>query len=290
MWPFKQSAVFIRFEANENRQGIVVTDQAEDVEIQVELSNGVAEIRLNRPARLNSFTSSMHLSLRQTLKELEQSTDCRCLLLTGNGRGFCTGQDLNHRDPRKSTSRPDLEDTLTHQFNPLISTIRGLRMPVICAVNGVAAGAGANLALACDIVLAAESASFIQSFARVGLIPDAGGSWMLPRLVGEARAKAIAMTGKPVKARLACEWGMIWQVLPDDELLTAARQLANELAAGPTLGIAATKQAIQDAYQETFHQHLQNEARWQGELGRSNDYAEGVVSFLEKRNPDFTGT
>lgn len=268
-----------------------MTNQAEADEIQIELKDLVAEIRLNRPARLNSFTESMHASLRQALQELEQSEDCRCLLLTGNGRGFCTGQDLNDRDPRKSGSAPDLEDTLTRQFNPLISTIRALQMPVVCAVNGVAAGAGSNLALACDIVLAAESASFIQSFARVGLLPDAGGSWMLPRLIGEARAKAIAMTGKPVKADQACHWGMIWQVCPDAELLATARQLAIQLAGGPTLGIAATKHAIQDAYQEpSFNQHLKKEASLQGQLGRSSDYAEGVVSFLEKRDPVFTGS
>lgn len=258
--------------------------------ILVQLQDGVGEITLNRPERLNSFTEAMHISLRASVTELEQTPDCRCLLLTGSGRGFCTGQDLNDRDPRKSASPPDLEGTLTRQFNPLISTIRNLPMPVICAVNGVAAGAGANLALACDIVMAARSASFIQSFARVGLIPDAGGTWILPRLVGEARAKAIALTGKPVSATQACDWGMIWEVHDDEELLTRARKQAQQLANGPTRGIARTKQAIQDAHLETFEQHLQKEARWQGELGRSDDYAEGVLSFLEKRDPVFRGS
>ncbi len=266
-----------------------MTDEAEAA-IQIEVKDQVAEVRLNRPARLNSFTESMHKDLKQALRDIEQSLECRCVLLTGNGRGFCTGQDLNDRDPRKSGTPPDLEKTLTQQFNPLISAIRTLPKPVVCAVNGVAAGAGANLALACDIVLAAESASFIQSFARVGLLPDAGGSWILPRLVGEARAKAIAITGKPVKADQALQWGMIWQVCPDDQLLATARQLAKQLAAGPTKGISATKQAIQDAYEEPFTQHLQKEAKWQGQLGRSNDYAEGVLSFLEKRDPNFSGS
>ena len=268
---------------------IKVTNESDSKSIKVDVQDLVAEVTLNRPDRLNSFTASMHTLLREKLDSLEKSDSCRCLLLTGSGRAFCTGQDLNDRDPRKSATPPDLEHTLTHQFNPLIKTIRSMRMPVICAVNGVAAGAGANLALACDIVLGAQSASFIQSFARVGLLPDAGGSWMLPRLIGEARAKAIAMTGEPVTASKASEWGMIWQVHDNDNLLPAARQLARQLAQGPTKGIAATKQAIQDAYLEPFDKHLEKEAIWQGELGRSQDYAEGVISFLEKREAEFLG-
>ncbi len=267
-----------------------MTDIPAESPVLVKLQNQVGEITLNRPQRLNSFTEAMHQSLRESLNTMEQSPDCRCLLLTGSGRGFCTGQDLNDRDPRKAGSPPDLEATLTKQFNPLILAIRNLRMPVVCAVNGVAAGAGANLALACDIVMAARSASFIQSFARVGLIPDAGGSWILPRLVGEARAKAIAITGKPVTATQALDWGMIWEVHEDEALLMAARKLAQQLAQGPTRGIAKTKQAIQDAYKENFDQHLRQEAEWQGELGRSDDYAEGVMSFLEKRDPVFRGS
>jgi len=175
-------------------------------------SNHLAEITLNRPDRLNSFTSSMHKLLYSQLEALEQSDDCRAILLTGSGRAFCTGQDLNDRDPRKLDGPPDLKTTLTEQFNPLVQKLRGLNKPVICAVNGVAAGAGANLALACDVVFAASSAKFIQSFAKVGLLPDAGGSWMLPHLIGEARAKAIAMSGLAVTAQQAADWGMIWQV------------------------------------------------------------------------------
>lgn len=252
-------------------------------------SNHLAEITLNRPDRLNSFTSSMHKLLYSQLEALEQSDDCRAILLTGSGRAFCTGQDLNDRDPRKLDGPPDLKATLTEQFNPLVQKLRGLNKPVICAVNGVAAGAGANLALACDVVFAASSAKFIQSFAKVGLLPDAGGSWMLPHLIGEARAKAIAMSGLAVTAQQAADWGMIWQVCQDDSLMEQARDFANTLANGPSRGIVATKHAIQQSCDESFEQHLIKEAQWQGELGRSHDYREGVLAFLEKRTPDFTG-
>lgn len=252
-------------------------------------SNHLAEITLNRPDRLNSFNPSMHKLLYSELEALEQSEDCRAILLTGTGRAFCTGQDLNDRDPRKLDGPPDLEATLTEQFNPLVKKLRGFAKPVICAVNGVAAGAGANLALACDVVFAAESAKFIQSFAKVGLLPDAGGSWMLPRLIGEARAKAVAMSGLAVTARQAANWGMIWQSCEDDALMQQTREFALALANGPTRGIAATKHAIQQSSDASLEQHLTREAQWQGELGRSHDYREGVLAFLEKRTPEFTG-
>ena len=180
----------------------IADNTGEVSELLIEHYQGVVQLTLNRPQRLNSFTASLHSQLYQTLTELRDAPDCRAILLTGSGRAFCTGQDLNDRDPRNQAKKPDLEKTLTEQFNPLIQLIRALPKPVVCAVNGVAAGAGANLALACDIVMAADSARFIQSFAKVGLIPDAGGSWMLPRLIGEARAKAIAMTGQAVTCLL----------------------------------------------------------------------------------------
>ena len=248
-----------------------------------------AEITLNRPDRLNAFTTEMHLALREAIERLrDQGT--RAILLTGAGRGFCAGQDLADRDPDKMESAPDLSQTLTHFYNPLVRLIRALEFPVVCAVNGVAAGAGANIALACDIVLAAESASFIQSFARVGLVPDSGGTWTLPHLVGQARAKALALTGTPVTATQAAEWGMIWKAVPDQVLMTEARDLTAALGHGPTLGLGLTKQAIQAAADNSIDAQLELEARYQKICGESSDYAEGVSAFLRKRSADFKGS
>tara|TARA_R110002020_G_scaffold177219_1_gene369983 strand:- start:825 stop:1616 length:792 start_codon:yes stop_codon:yes gene_type:complete len=252
-------------------------------------SGGVLEITLNRPDRLNSFNDEMHGALAACLDMARDDTRCRAVLLTGAGRGFCAGQDLSARDPAKMDGPPDLGDTLTRFYNPLIRRIRSLEKPIVCAVNGVAAGAGANLALACDIVLAARSAKFIQSFARVGLIPDAGGSWMLPRLIGEARAKAIAMTAEPVTAERAEHWGMIWKTYDDAELMTEARALAAKLAAGPTFGLGKMKRLIQQAAGQPLDEHLDLEAQTQRECGFSADYAEGVSAFLAKREPRFGG-
>ena len=201
------------------------------------------EITLNRPDRLNSFTDEMHLALRTAL-ETARDDGRRAVLLTGAGRGFCAGQDLGDRDPSKMKTAPDLGDTVRRFYAPLVNLIRSLEFPVICAVNGVAAGAGANLVLACDIVLAAESAKFIQSFSKVGLIPDTGGSFHLPRLLGEARAKGLAMTAEPLSAEKAENWGLIWKMVPDATLMEEARGLTARLAAGPTLGLGLTKAAI----------------------------------------------
>ncbi len=246
------------------------------------------EITLNRPRVLNSFNDDMHLALRDVL-ETAAAANVRSVLLTGAGRGFCAGQDLKDRDPAGEEPRPDLGRTVRTQYAPLVRRIRSLRCPVVCAVNGVAAGAGASLALACDIVLAAESATFIQSFAKVGLVPDTGGSWHLPRLLGEARAKGLALTAEPLPARKAEDWGLIWKTLPDAELMPSARKLAASLAAGPTLGLGLTKQAIQAAGSNTLNEQLDLEASMMETCGGSEDYAEGVRAFHERRPPDFRG-
>lgn len=247
-----------------------------------------AEITLNRPDRLNSFNDEMHLALRAALEDARDSGK-RAVLLTGAGRGFCAGQDLGDRDPSKMDGPPDLSHTVRTFYAPLVRLIRSLDFPVICAVNGVAAGAGANLSLACDIVLAAENAKFIQSFSKVGLIPDTGGSWHLPRLLGEARAKGLALTAQPLSARQAEDWGLIWKCLPDDTLMGEARAMAEGFANGPTLGYALTKQAIQAAATDTLDAQLDLEAGYMKTCGESADYAEGVSSFLEKRAPKFKG-
>ncbi len=249
---------------------------------------GWVEITLNRPERLNSFNDEMHLALRAAL---EQSRDngARAILLTGAGRGFCAGQDLGDRDPSKMTSPPDLSLTLTKFYNPLIRLIRSLEFPVICAVNGVAAGAGANIALACDLVLAAKGAKFIQSFSKVGLVPDAGGSWALTRLLGEARAKGLAMTAQPLSAEQAESWGLIWRAVADEALLEEARELAQNLANGPSIGLGLTKAAIQAASLNGLDEQLDLEAQNQKICGETPDYAEGVSAFLEKRPAKFTG-
>jgi 2-(1,2-epoxy-1,2-dihydrophenyl)acetyl-CoA isomerase len=244
------------------------------------------EITLNRPDRLNSFDEPMHLALRDAM---EAATDRRAVLLTGAGRAFCAGQDLSNRDPAKLDGPPDLSATLQGFYNPLIRRIRALDAPVICAVNGVAAGAGANVALACDLVLAAEGASFIQSFCNVGLVPDAGGTWTLTHRLGEARAKALALTGERLSARMAADWGLIWKAVPDSDLMDEARALAARMAAGPTFGLARTKRAIHAAAVNDLDAQLDLEAALQGECGRHPDYAEGVAAFLGKRSPRFGG-
>ena len=246
------------------------------------------EITLNRPERLNAFNNQMHHALREMI-EKARDAGARAILLTGAGRGFCAGQDLADRDPSKADGPPDLGNTVRTFYAPLVRLIRSLNFPVICAVNGVAAGAGANLALACDVVLAAESAKFIQSFSKVGLVPDTGGSWHLPHLLGEARAKGLALTGEPLSAQMAEDWGLIWKALPDETLMVEARALADKLANGPTLGLGLTKQVIQASVTKSLSDQLEVEANAMKTCGESADYAEGVTAFLEKRAPVFQG-
>ena len=253
------------------------------------VENGVLHLTLNRPDKLNSFNTEMHLELRSGLERAAQDDEIRAVLLTGAGRGFCAGQDLGDRDPSKAESAPDLGLTIEKYYNPLVRQIRALNKPVICAVNGVAAGAGANLALACDIVFAARSARFIQAFAKIGLVPDSGGTWSLSRLLGEARAKALALTAAPINAETAADWGLIWQAVEDEKLQETATKLAQELAQGPTLGLSLIKQAIHASATNSLDEQLDLERDLQRQAGHSHGYAEGVSAFLEKRPPVFKG-
>lgn len=250
---------------------------------------GVLTLTLNRPDKLNAFNDEMHLALRSQLERARDDASIRAVLLTGAGRGFSAGQDLGDRDPRTRAEPLDLGHTIETFYNPTLRLIRALDLPVIAAVNGVAAGAGANIAFACDIVLAARSARFIQSFAKVGLVPDSGGTWSLPRILGEPRAKALALTGEPLSAETAADWGLIWKVYDDDALLGEAMALAKSLAAGPTFGLALTKQLIQAAATNSLDEQLDLERDAQRRAGRSADYAEGVTAFLDKRKPEFGG-
>ncbi|MDR0276387.1 MAG: 2-(1,2-epoxy-1,2-dihydrophenyl)acetyl-CoA isomerase PaaG [Paucimonas sp.] len=250
---------------------------------------GVATLSLNRPEQLNSFNALMHQEVREALKAVQNNTEVRVLLLTGEGRGFCAGQDLSDRNVAPGAQMPDLGLSIERFYNPLVRTLRELPIPVICAVNGVAAGAGANLPLACDLVLAARSASFIQAFCKIGLIPDSGGTWALPRLVGMARAKALALLGERLSAEQALEWGLIYKVVDDAELRDQAIALARQLATQPTYGLGLIKRSLHASQDNTFEQQLTLERDLQRLAGRSEDYREGVAAFMEKRTPTFKG-
>lgn len=254
-----------------------------------EIDGGVASLTLNRPDKLNAFTAAMHEELREAMHRLRADASVRALLITGNGRGFCAGQDLSERVMKDGSGPFDLGSTLESNYNPLVKGLRELPFPVICAVNGVAAGAGCNFALACDIVIAARSASFIEVFSRIGLIPDAGGTYVLPRLVGMARAMGMSLTTEPVSAEQAAAWGLIWKCVDDDQLAGTAHELAQRFAAGPTLAYGLIKQALNASPANTLEQQLALEATLQRRAGQSADFQEGVKAFLEKRPAKFAG-
>ena len=254
----------------------------------VSMEAGVLQITLNRPDKLNAFNPAVHTALAGAMTRAETDAAVRCLLITGAGRGFCAGQDLTERNMKAAVI--DLGEGLDTRYNPLVKRMRALPKPIVCAVNGVAAGAGANFALACDIVIAARSASFIQAFVKIGLVPDCGGSYFLPRLAGTQRAMALAMTGDRLSAEDAEKWGLIWKCVDDADLIPAAETLARQLASGPTRSLGLIKQAIYDSAGNSLAAQLDLERDLQREIGKGEDYKEGVAAFLEKRKPVFRGS
>ena len=253
------------------------------------IERGVARLTLNRPDKLNSFTSAMHEEFKEALGRVAAEAGVRVLLLTGAGRGFCAGQDLGDQAVAPGGEPVDLGLAVERYYAPLVRALRSLAVPVLCAVNGVAAGAGANLALACDLVVAKKSASFIQSFSRLGLLPDTGGTYFLPRLVGTSRAMGLALLGDKLTAEQAESWGLIWKTFADESFESEAEKLLTQLAEAPTLGLARTKQAIYASAGASLAEQLMTERNAMRELGLSQDYAEGVQAFLGKRTAVFCG-
>ncbi|AZC00760.1 2-(1,2-epoxy-1,2-dihydrophenyl)acetyl-CoA isomerase [Acinetobacter pittii] len=251
--------------------------------------NGVGYLTFNRPKALNSFNVDMHREVAEVLNQWTKNPDVRCVVISGEGRGFCAGQDLGDRVVDPNAEAPDLGYSIETYYNPLIKTIVNMPKPVICAVNGVAAGAGANIALACDLVIAAKSANFVQAFCRLGLVPDSAGTWFLPRAVGHARAMGLALLGDKLPAETAKEWGMIWDVVEDAELKTKVTELAERLAKQPTFGLSLIKKAIHQSSNNTFDEQVLLERDLQRIAGRSEDYREGVQAFMNKREPNFKG-
>ncbi|MDH2588429.1 2-(1,2-epoxy-1,2-dihydrophenyl)acetyl-CoA isomerase PaaG [Acinetobacter baumannii] len=254
-----------------------------------EEKNGVGYLTFNRPKALNSFNVDMHREVAEVLNLWTKNPDVRCVVISGEGRGFCAGQDLGDRVVDPNAEAPDLGYSIETYYNPLIKTIVNMPKPVICAVNGVAAGAGANIALACDLVIAAKSANFVQAFCRLGLVPDSAGTWFLPRAVGHARAMGLALLGDKLPAETAKEWGMIWDVVEDTELKTKVTELAERLAKHPTFGLSLIKKAIHQSSNNTFDEQMLLERDLQRIAGRSEDYREGVQAFMNKREPNFKG-
>ncbi|MDC4666448.1 2-(1,2-epoxy-1,2-dihydrophenyl)acetyl-CoA isomerase PaaG [Acinetobacter baumannii] len=254
-----------------------------------EEKNGVGYLTFNRPKALNSFNIDMHREVAEVLNQWTKNPEVRCVVISGEGRGFCAGQDLGDRVVDPNAEAPDLGYSIETYYNPLIKTIVNMPKPVICAVNGVAAGAGANIALACDLVIAAKSANFVQAFCRLGLVPDSAGTWFLPRAVGHARAMGLALLGDKLPAETAKEWGMIWDVVEDAELKTKVTELAERLAKQPTFGLSLIKKAIHQSSNNTFDEQMLLERDLQRIAGRSEDYREGVQAFMNKREPNFKG-
>jgi len=257
--------------------------------IKFDVGGGVATLTLNRPTALNSFTMEMHAEVRDVMKQVTDDAGIRCLVITGAGRGFCAGQDLGDRSVSAGDAPPELGESVKKNYNPLIRGIMNLPKPVICAVNGVAAGAGSSIALACDIVLAARSASFIQVFCKIGLVPDSGGTWNLPRAVGLARAKGLAMLGDRMVAEKAEEWGLIWKCVDDENLQEEAQKMAAYFATQPTRALGYIKKLLNDSSTNTLFEQTELEMEAMQELGQSEDYREGVAAFMEKRPPVFKG-
>jgi 2-(1,2-epoxy-1,2-dihydrophenyl)acetyl-CoA isomerase len=259
--------------------------------IQFDVRDGVARLTLNRPDKMNSFNAEMHAEVRHALDSIQTNAAARVLVITGSGRGFCAGQDLADAEVRftQGETPPDLGDVVERHYKPLVMRLSQLRVPTIAAVNGIAAGAGASLALACDMVVATQSASFVLPFSNIGLIPDTGCSWHLPQRIGQARAMGLALTGKKLPATQAAEWGMIWEAVEDAAFASSVDTLAAKLATMPTKALVRTRQAMQLANTHTFEEHLTYEGTLMRELGKSADYVEGVSAFLEKRAPKFTG-
>lgn len=252
-----------------------------------EIKYGVGTITLNRPEVFNSFNREMALEVQSALDQCAADKNVRVIFLTANGRAFCAGQDL--QEVSQFEKGPSFKQILNEHYNPIIQRIWSIEKPIVCSVNGVAAGAGANIALACDITVATASASFIQAFSKIGLIPDSGGTWTLPRLVGRQKAMAFMMLGEKVKAKEAADLGMIYRAVPDEEFAETALGIAKKLAALPPIGLALTKRALKESMENSLFEQLELEEKLQTKAGSTADYREGVTAFIEKRKPNFKG-